>query len=247
MGRRKLIMITQVRIFNNDGIDRFREYIEQIQNSQKDIGHLDWIHEEYYSKAASPEIFLATPTLESKLAAIKTLYPIIDGIQLPDKFYHQGLWSWLSAYYFASLCLLDKKGNKKPGKEYRYIPPSNRNWRTIYRHLLAGPIRLSGIHKTDIKILFHAPVNKIGDFMEQLASRQEIAASRGILKAADILYWDKDKNKAKPGARATGNKPGSLRRYVSILQQFMLTYDLYTLDAEKILELLPKNEFEHWF
>ncbi|MFV2044808.1 MAG: hypothetical protein ACC700_16430, partial [Anaerolineales bacterium] len=67
-----------------------------------------------------------------------------------------------------------------------------------------------------------------------------------ILQAADYLYWDDQNDAPKVGARATNRAPGTLRRYIDVLQQLMLTYDLYSLDGEEILTLLPLNEFRRW-
>lgn len=239
-------MTRQMKIFKPAGVQRFRDIIDVLQNEPEQTISLDWIHDESYAKVITPEIQLEPRKFKNKLDVAVTLLPVIEDLNLPEKYYHQGLWGWLSAFFFESVCPANSSGERKAGKAYRYIPPANRNWRTVYRHLLAGPVRLYGIHNLDIKILFHAPVQTLGDFTEQLSSRQELAASRGALEAADLLYWDRESDRPKTGARTTGDEPGSLRRYVSILRQLMLTYDLFSLDARSILNLLPKKEFDPW-
>lgn len=235
-----------LKMFSKDGLDRFRDQIKLLQKQPDLEFDLTWIHDNFWTKIPSPEVEVQDRVLVSKLDIAQTLTPIIKQLYLPDKFYNPFLWGWLSAFYFDSICPLNSYRIRKPGKMYRYIPPNNRNWRTVYRHLLAGPVRLYDIHGIDIKILFHAPSHTLGDFMEQLASRQEIAASQGVLEAADLLYWDLDQNQPKVGARSTGNKAGTLRRFVSLIQQFMMTYDVYSLDAKHVIKLLPENEFTNW-
>jgi hypothetical protein len=41
------------------------------------------------------------------------------------------------------------------------------------------------------------------------------------------------------------NSPGTLLRFINIIQQLDLTYDLYSLGGEEILALLPP-EFDKW-
>ncbi|MFO7599969.1 MAG: hypothetical protein R6X27_09205 [Candidatus Desulfacyla sp.] len=41
------------------------------------------------------------------------------------------------------------------------------------------------------------------------------------------------------------NAPGTLYRFIDVVQQLDLTYDLYSMTGEQILQLLP-NEFDRW-
>lgn len=235
-----------LRIFSQQGIDRFRQTIDNLQVNPEEKIDLSWIHRDSLATEAGTAITIPKIKFDSKLESAKFLHEIIGELTTQDKFYNPGLWAWLSAFFFDTVCPENSTGKRKPGKSYRHIPPKNRNWRTIHRHLLAGPVRIYDLHQKDIKIIFHAPVHKLGDFMEQLASRQEIAASMGVLKAADLLYWDPERDQPKIGARSTEGEPGTLRRFVTVLQQLMLTYDLYSMTAEEIITLLPEDEFGPW-
>ena len=235
-----------LRSFNKFGIQKFRNLIGDLQADGKSEIDLGWIFDNNNSEILNDEVYVSQINFENKLKAAKHILSKIELISKPNKFYDAGLWAWLSAYYFDIVCPEDDDGNRNPHKAYRHIPPNNRNWRTVYRHLLAGPVRLYDIHKIDIKIIFHEKIHVLGDFMEQLASRQEIAASKGAMKAADLIYWDSNLNEPKTGARSTDRSPGTLRRYVDVLRQLMMTYDIYSLDADSILELLPRKEFAPW-
>jgi hypothetical protein len=237
---------TTLRAFKQDGIWKFQRILDELLEDPEMEISLDWILDDSISKEISSDIVLQDIRLDTKLNAAQTLLPVLRQVNLVDKYYNPGLWSWLSAFYFDSVCPPDTNGLRKPGKSYRHIPPANRNWRTVYRHLLAGPVSLYGLHESDIKIIFHSRLHEMGDFVEQLASRQDLSASTGVLMAADLLYWDPEAGKPKLGARATTHEPGTLRRFVIVLRQLMLTYDLFSLDAEAILGLLPYKEFEVW-
>ena len=41
------------------------------------------------------------------------------------------------------------------------------------------------------------------------------------------------------------NAPGSLYRFVGVIQQLDVTYDLYSMSGTEIVSLLPA-EFHHW-
>lgn len=236
----------ELRVMNGDGIRQFRELIDDLHSNPGMNVDLSWIYENRWSDSIESGVLVEKREFKQKLEAARYLMRTLYKVELVNKYFHQGLWAWLSAYYFDSVCPVDDRGERKPGKPYRHIPPADRYWRTIYRHLLAGPIRLYEMHGEAIKFLLRSDISKHGDFLEQLASRQEIAASKGILEAAGLLYWDQNTNKPKVGARSKDREPGTLRRYVDVLQQLMLTYDLYSMDGVAILRLLPQKEFGSW-
>lgn len=162
----------------------------------------------------------------------------------PEVFYDKGLWSWISAYFFDSVCPVEKDGRRHPGAAERHIP-NVQHWGRYYRHLIAAPYRLkhelgalAGIYLTGLP-------NRQGDLFEQLASTQEIATCRGIIEAASEMYYEQDQKRIKKGA-VTQNKPGNVRRFArAIIPQFQLTYDLNTMSGKQIIQLLP-SEFNSW-
>jgi hypothetical protein len=86
-----------------------------------------------------------------------------------------------------------------------------------------------------------------GDFSEQLASRIQFISNPSLIEAVDRLYYDTSSNgegRPKRGA-LTRTRAGNVRRFVTIMQQFDLTYDMYAMTADQILELLP-TEFTKW-
>jgi hypothetical protein len=64
------------------------------------------------------------------------------------------------------------------------------------------------------------------------------------MAAAATLYFDYKKNKPKFGA-IPKNKPGTLYRFIDVIQQLDLNYDLYSMSRDEILDLLPQ-EFNKW-
>jgi len=58
------------------------------------------------------------------------------------------------------------------------------------------------------------------------------------------LYFDRKTAKPKRGSLMK-NSPGTLYRFIDVVQQLHLTYDLYSMTGEEVLDLLP-SEFDRW-
>lgn len=113
--------------------------------------------------------------------------------------------------------------------------------------MLAAPYRLLQLHGANARVFLYGPLPEHGDFSEQLASRMQIISNRALIEAVDKLYFDTGSEGAgrpKRGA-LTRTRAGNLRRLVTVIQQFDLTYDLYAMNSSQILNLLPK-EFASW-
>ena len=124
-----------------------------------------------------------------------------------------------------------------------YHPADNPTRR--YRHLVATPYVLFTTHGShDSRLILHGEVYTEGDYVEQLASTRFIVSSRGVIGAATELYWDAAHNAPKKGAQ-TRKKPGTLTRFVKVLGQLDLTYDVAEMSARDIIDLLP-SEFNVW-
>ena len=65
------------------------------------------------------------------------------------------------------------------------------------------------------------------------------------MEALHILYYDDVQNKPKRGPIMNKNAPGSLYRFINVIQQLDLTYDLYSMSGAEIVGLLP-GEFNLW-
>ena len=63
-------------------------------------------------------------------------------------------------------------------------------------------------------------------------------------KGKGVWVFDKSKNKPKAGTQSK-TRGGSLFRLITVIQQLELTYDLYSMNSEEILQLLPE-EFDNW-
>ena len=96
---------------------------------------------------------------------------------------------------------------------------------------------------TDAKVLMGRP-DQQSKIEEQIMSRKAdmgLASSVEVVRAAYRLYYDADKDAVKRGAKSTG--AGSIMRFIDVLTQLDVNFDVPSLQADVILALLPRQEF----
>ena len=230
-------------VLNNDGIREFRDYLDFLRKNPKLPSPFDKLNNERYADAFEPVIQIEPGEVAgTAMQALSSLHGALAGIDEDAVLDNVGLWAWLSLLLFDALCPPGKDGNRKLGKDYRYIPDPSFKHR--HRHLLAGPYRTYCRHGEGAALLLSSPLHKENSFHSELASRQTFISNDGIVEAAGMLYYDKSKGRPKAGALAH-KKPGTLYRFIKVMQQLDLTYDLYSLSGERIIEILPA-EFTQW-
>jgi len=182
----------------------------------------------------------------SKFEMAEYLFPLVKQAseQRLDEETLIGMWDWLAAYFFDTICPIDDGGRRTVKEVARYI--YDPRWNRKYRHRVAEPCGLYERHGDSAHIFLYGPPSQISDMEEQASSRLAINSNKGVSEALMQLYWDPDKNRPKVRAADTKRSPGSLRRFSDILLQLELTYDLESIGRDGIVELLPKKEFEPW-
>ena len=185
---------------------------------------------------------------ESRYDAADELDPIIaDAKSLGlDVMRDKGLWTWLALAHTDQLAPTKPNGTREMKAAARWILESD-NYLRYYRHLLAGPYYIYQAHIENPRkamAILATKVEKPGEVVEQLASRQDFVRSPGIIGVATKLYYDEESGSLKRGAAGKDNA-GSSRRFVPLVQQLDLTYDLFTLSEERFLNLLP-HEFDRF-
>jgi len=239
------ISYSLLRVFTVEGIEHFRRYIQHVKARQIIDSPDALIEDERLTQVIDADTYIEFYPFPTALDMAIYLHPIIKQLQLPDKFYNPGLYSWLSAFYFDVVCPIEK-GIRKPGEETRYIPSLDRNFRRDYRHLIAAPLRMFDAHGVErTRLLLYLAPYKRSEFLREIMETQELAMNSGVLEAITLLYWDDQKNLPKVGS-VTKQKPGTLRRFVAVMNQFNLTYDLHAMSGQQIVSLLPKREFNRW-
>jgi hypothetical protein len=238
----------ELRSLTPAGISKFDEYLDELTSTPTEKPPSSLLMDNAYSEKVPGNLSIdESEQFGSKMEAAKYLFEILSNIGASYNVgTSSGLWTWLALCYFDQLCP-DRHGSRNVGEKVRYILPgtsSEDHWRRYYRHLLAGPYDIYRNHKENARIFLHGPLSVMGDFTEQLASRMDIMANKGVIEAADLLFYDRARKEPKKGA-TNRNKAGNIRRFVTLVTQFDLTYDLYAMRGREIVKLLP-SEFDSW-
>ena len=236
-------MGVRVRILNENGIRIFREYLADLRRGGGANPPEEILEDAWYSAKLPGNAEVDRHAFENRQEAAKYLYGILRPLGDTKVERNVGLWTWLSLFYFDQVCPEDKKGKRKPGRDYRHI--LELDFRRHYRHLLAGAFSIFRLHGETSPLLLYGALTKIPIFHEHLASRQGLITNKGVIRAANLLYFDRKTKRPKRLAAARDSKPGTLFRFIDVIQQLDLTYDLYSMSGEEVLDLLPR-EFEEW-
>lgn len=232
-----------IRIFNEEGLNEFERVITEIRSgNMKEIPEM-LLYDEQYSEICEPIINIERVEFKNKNELVPYLVAQLKLKTNKHLYFDKGLWSWLSALYFNNICPPDGNGRRKINESAFYVLKDPKNYTKYYRHLLAYPCRLYSELGDSSKIFLIGTFQKRGEITEQFGAYQEIALNKGILDAANLMYWDGSSGNLKRGAAGKG--AGSARRLVRIIRQYQMTYDLNSMNGNEIVGLLPK-EFEKW-
>jgi len=226
-----------------DGENLFREFIYQVRNNPE-VEKPD-LNREPYSREFSPQIMIDDKIIfKSKLELAQYLDNIFREahISREDVIRNRNLWTWLAYIWWKQLT---NNCNNIKERDEHYICTEPSNYRRYYTHLVAAPYILYSLYNLPISMLFlYNPPWKINDFTERVAANQFLISHRNIVEVIYSLYFDEKKQRPKKGSTSP-DAPGNIRRFIKVLRQFELTYDIYSMTPQQIIEILPE-EFKKW-
>jgi hypothetical protein len=235
----------KLRRFNRDGIGAFSAYRARLTLEPTLEPPLELLEDPALAELLPGDVEVQSRTFANRLEAGRFLNELMDAasVQLPER--DQGLWTWLTLFYFDEVCPADGNGRRNPKDEARLIPLLD-NHQRFYRHLLVGPFLIVRAHRTSperaIAMLCN-PLWKPGEIVEQLASRKELVTNHAVADVATYLYYDPATGSFKRGAGS--DVKGAARRLAALFNQLDLTFYLYGMSRDEMLALLPK-EFDRF-
>lgn len=234
-------MAEAVRRLTEAGIERFKRYLRSLREGGTAVPPRALLTDAEASEPLVPERFLEYRIYGTRLDAARELATVFGGVPALEE--DVGLWSWLSLFYFDQVCPVRPEGTRSPGRDYRHILEPG--YRHGHRHLLAGAVLVYRPHGEKAQLLLSSKLHEESAFHHEIASRQAFVSNRSIVEAANMLYLDERTGRPKRGAQDTKRGPGALRRFVDVVQQLDVNYDLYSMTGEAIVDLLP-DEFTAW-
>jgi hypothetical protein len=236
----------EVRRITQNGIEEFKSYLSNLRSGSAAAPPHELLTDPDASEPVPGSARVEQMTFHTRLDAAKYLDEVLSGLEIDGIETDVGLWSWLSVFYFDQVCPPGKNGSRKPGRDYRHIlDPGYRNG---HRHLLAGAFisySIYGLGENLGKLILYSPPSVESRFYHELAARQSLVTNPGVMEAVNLLYFHRKEKRPKPAALSKKQKPGTFFRFIDVIQQLDLTYDLYSMTGEQVLDLLPA-EFDKW-
>jgi hypothetical protein len=235
----------KLRRFNPDGVTAFANYRARLALEPTLPPPVELLEDPALTEAIPGDVEVTPRSFANRMEAGVFLNELIDSasLNLPER--DQGLWTWVTLFYFNEVCPADGQGRRDPQNEARLIAQVD-NFQRFYRHLLLGPFLIVRAHRDrpERAIAFLCkPLWEPGEIVEQLASRKELVTNPAVAEVATALYYDRTKGSFKRGAGSSVR--GAPRRLAALLNQLDLTWYLYGLGSQELLQLLPK-EFDRF-
>jgi len=225
-----------LRKLNKEGLKEFEQFIENLRNGVKQN-----IPENLLTNTSTSETLLHEINLER--GNYGNRYDL--GIYLNNQFNNINMqeyigdiyfWSSLALFWFDQLCPERANGLRTPSMIYNYILSENYNHRP--RHSIYTTWQLVNRYGEDARFLLCKELSVRGELIEQMMARQYFMSCEGVMRAASKLYYDEEKQFFKKGAAAR-KSAGCVYRFIAFLQQLEMTYDLFSISSEDLINLLP--------
>ena len=234
------------RRFNDRGMQAFGDYLGRLRENPGLPLPETMLTDPTLTEPLEPGIEAEPTAFEHRMAFARWIHEAAraSGSAVPRG--DAGFWTWLTAALFDQVCPPDGNGKRKVGEAARYIPEFA-DARLHYRHLLYGSTMIYGMHRADpgaAWVLLAAPLHRLNHFFYQLASRREIVSNAQVLQVATEMYMHPETYLPTRGA-ATRGKPGTVFRFVKVLNQLDRNLDLATVPMDSLLEWLPA-EFDRF-
>ncbi len=224
------------------GLERLRDYLQALRGGAQRPPPRELLADADATRELSVDVAVAPERFASRAQLGEYLWHRLAPLPAAEVEGNRGLWAWLSLFFFDQVCPPRPDGTRRPGQDYRHIPDFD--FRHRYRHLLYGPYAVYRRHRGDAALVLAGPPHVEPALYQEIAARQDLIVSRGVIEALNLLYLDPARGAPKRGASAI-NRAGTVRRFIRVLQQLDLTYDIHGMSGQAIIDLLPP-EFDAW-
>ena len=235
--------LVRPRSLTKKGIGKFEEFIRSSSTGNPEPYVQDLLSKDEYSKELKSEPCVpSSPNSGDRWELAHTLDELCKKSKVNDIGIDMGFWTWLSWHWLEDL---HESGKKLPKVESATLIADGHP-RRYYRHYLLGAWFLIQLHGIDPSVKFLLKTKsgllyKPGEAHGQLASNQRISTSISLLRLGTQLYFDEVSQSLKVGAASKSG--GTLRRFGVVISQLAVNNDVYCMNENEIIQLLPK-EFE---
>ena len=236
-GQRRPVERQRLRRLTPDGVELARAFLEQLR-AQPDGDReppRDLLYDERYVQPFAGDVELERRPFRTRREAAEYLAPRLEPIKRLVA-QHLGVWSWLGMFYFADTARLVNGAFDPRQPDERFIPDG----RIDGRHYLWASWRLSEQYGEGAAFLLNQELSDLRHITMRTLTTPRIFNSVGVVPLVLRLYTSGDRQKA--GFR---DARGGFAHLIRVLDQLERTYDVYGMEPDALLRILP-DEFRAW-
>lgn len=226
-----------VREFTEAGIRAVKQFLSECRSNPALAVPRELLEDAALTREVIPTLTVEPRRFSSRREAADYFASLLA--PLPDHFVatNAGLWTWLSLFFFDEVCPA-KAGKRTVRNDYHYIfEPKNQ--RHFYRHLLFIAWRVRNLAPTHNRLFLDRPLSVLDKVTSEVMKRLFITRVKCVFEVLDRLYWDESTGEVRSGIVGQTVRPGDLvHRFPIRIRQLEKTYDLVTLPADQLIDLL---------
>lgn len=231
----------EVRSFNKSGLRALKEFLSVRRDGLLDVEARDLINDAALTNPITVNVKIEPRDFATRRSAAEYLHFKFSDMPLEELRKDAGLWSWLSLYYFDQVCP-EIEGEQKIRNDYTYIfrPDESRYY---YRHLLFIAWYVLQVAPRHNRLFLDQSVFRLDKYTSEVFKRLYLTRVPCIFEVLERLYWDNGtdaprKRMVSPGKIVAGNL---MHRFPTRIRQLEKTYDLLSLTADQLIELLGEE------
>jgi hypothetical protein len=232
-----------VRQFNPSGIAAFKKFLREARLKPHTPVPQHLLEDDERTEKLAAKMVVEPQHFGTRREAADYLTRLLAPLPDDDVRQNAGLWTWLTLFFFDEVCPV-RGGVRSVRNDYSYVFEP-KNSKHFYRHLLFIAWYLARVAKPHDRLFMNAPLSSLDAVTENVMKRLYLTRIPCIFEVLDRLYWDEARGKARRGiVNHREVKPGDLRnRFPIRIRQLEKTYDLVSLTADQLIELLG-DEFQ---
>lgn len=233
----------QLRKFNNAGIDAFQRFLAAYRENPREAVPVTLLESEDHSLLVPNKIEVEAREFSSRRDAANYFHEVLAPLS-PDTIRKDaGMWTWLSLFYFDQVCPASN-GSRKVRNDYTYIYMPDES-RYFYRHLLFIAWQVKQLAPKHNRLFLDSSLVTLDKMTTEVFKKLFLTRIPCLFELLDRLYWDCANNRPAKGVVSPHKvSAGDLvHRLPTRIRQLEKTYDLHSLEANQLLEILG-DEFQ---
>jgi len=234
----------EVKSFNKAGIAAFKDFLQSTRDGKNRQNPVELLDDSGLIQVGYEDVTVESRSFASRRDAAEYFhqrFKLIPSVELRND---AGLWTWLSLFYFDQICP-EIDGERKVRNDYTYIFMPDQSL-YFYRHLLFVAWYAKYVSPMHNRLFLDTTIYQLDRFTEEVFKRLYLTRIECVFEVLDRLYWDHATNRPRKGVNTPRKVIAGdlIHRFPARIRQLEKTYDLMSLSADQLLELLGE-EFSH--